>query len=273
MRRGTAHTTARITARIALVVTGILLAAFSYAQEAPVGTRGITVYVNRVVAAPQGEVSLGALVRSSGQLSPSEQEALLRGVTVLGSSVQFLPASLYQAWIEAAFGRDAIIVGSRTLLIPKGTAAENEAYVLDRVADYLVAQKLVGSARVEMTFTQGGLTGTPPQDGTPSFQVTRSVRGVEVSFLLAGSSGSVNGRVTIASADAAPGAQYDAQSGVRSSSAVRVVFHKGPITVEVPGRALAAASVGDTVRVSISESQKTFTGRLGEGKAVQVDLP
>jgi hypothetical protein len=257
--------------RTVILMTGILLAALSLAhtQGALVGVKGITVYVSRVVAAPQGDVSLGTLVRPSGPLSPAQREALSRSVTVLGNAVQYVPASLYQEWIETAFGPDAIIVGFRTILIPKGTSAEGEPYLLDRLADYLVAQKLVNDCRVEMTFAQGSLTGTPPQDGMPVCQVTKSSRGVDVSFVLTGSGGSsVSGRVTLPPGDAA-----GEISGVRSSSQVRVVFHKGPITVEVPGKTLAAASVGENVSVFVAESQKTFTGRLIDGKAVQVDLP
>jgi flagella basal body P-ring formation protein FlgA len=52
-----------------------------------------------------------------------------------------------------------------------------------------------------------------------------------------------------------------------------VVFRKGPITVEMPGKALATAAVGDAVSVVVADIQKTFTGRVLEGKAVQVDLP
>jgi flagella basal body P-ring formation protein FlgA len=63
------------------------------------------------------------------------------------------------------------------------------------------------------------------------------------------------------------------QRGVKSSAPVRVVFRKGPITVEMPGRALASASIGENVGVYISDSQKTFSGRVIDGKAVQVDLP
>jgi hypothetical protein len=256
--------------RCAILLTGILLAAGLHAQGALVGAKGTTVYVNRVVAAPQGNVSLGALVRSSGPLSPAGQEALSRSVTVLGDGVQFVPASLYQGWIETVFGPDAIIVGSRTVLIPKGSSAEGEAYLLDRLADYLIAQKLVSDSRVEMTFTQGSLKGAVPQDGTPSYRVVKSALGIEVSFLLIGSGGdSVSGRVTLPAGDAAPSGQFD----VKSSSRVRVVFRKGPITVEVPGKTLGAASLGENVKVSTIESQKTFMGRLIEGMAVQVDLP
>ena len=91
-----------------------------------------------------------------------------------------------------------------------------------------------------------------------------------MSFLLTGSGGdSVSGKVTLPPVDAGTRSQTD----VKSSTQVRVVFRKGPITVEVPGRTLGAASLGENVKVSISEGQKTFMGRLMEGKAVQVDLP
>ena len=258
------------TLRLVILLTGALLAAGMHAQGVLVGAKGTTLYVNRTVAAPRGDVSLGALVRSSGTLSPAEQEALSRSVTVLGDGIQLVPASQYQGWIETAFGPDAIIVGSRTVLIPKGSSGEGAAYLLDRLADYLIAQKLVSDGRVEMTFTQVSLKGAVPQDGTPSYQVVKSARGVDVSFLLTGSSGdSVSGRVTLPAVDAVARAQSD----VKSSSPVRVVFRRGPVTVEVPGRTLGAASIGENVKVSIAENQKTFTGRLIEGKAVQVDLP
>ena len=145
-------------------------------------------------------------MRPSGPLSAAAQEALARSVTVLGTGVQLIPAAAYQEWIEQAFGTDAIIVGSRTVLIPKGTSAEAEPYLLDRLADYLVAQKLVGDGKVEMTFTQGSLAGAPPRDGAPSFQVTKSSRGVEVAFLLVGAGGgSVSGRVALPVVDVGHG--------------------------------------------------------------------
>jgi flagella basal body P-ring formation protein FlgA len=60
---------------------------------------------------------------------------------------------------------------------------------------------------------------------------------------------------------------------VKSGTPVTVVFKKGLITIEMPGRTLGSASVGDPVSVMVSESQKTFSGQLMDGKAVQVDLP
>ncbi len=109
-----------------ILLAAVLLTAGLHAQGARGGGTDATLYVNRVVAAPQGAVSLGTLVRASGPLSGAEQEALSRSVTVLGDTVQFVPAAAYQEWIEAAFGPDAIIVGSRTILIPKGTSAEGQ---------------------------------------------------------------------------------------------------------------------------------------------------
>ena len=232
--------------------------------------QGTTVYVNRVVTAEKGDVELGKVIRTSGPLTPQAQEALSRSVTVLGDAVQYVPASLSMPQIEEAFGADSIIVGTRTILIPRGTSADGESYLLDKLVDFLQAQGLVDETRVELAFTLASLKGSPPQDGIPSCQVMRSSRGIEVSFLLTGSGGSsVSGRVTLPPALAGP----DLQRGVKASAPVRVVFHKGPITVEMPGKALASAAVGDAVSVYIADSQKTFTGRVTDGKAVQVDLP
>jgi hypothetical protein len=249
--------------RAAVLLIGLPVAA-------ALGAQGTTVYVNKVVTAERGDVELGTVIRTSGTLTPQAQEALSRSVTVLGEAVQYLPASLSMAQIEAAFGTDSIIVGSRTILIPRGTSAEGESYLLDKLADFLQAQGLVDENKVDITFTQSSLKGAPPQDGAPSCQVVKSSRGVEVSFLLTGMNGNaVSGRVTLPPAPTGG----DSPWGVKSSAPVRVVFRKGHITVEMPGKALATAAVGDAVSVVVADIQKTFTGRVLEGKAVQVDLP
>ena len=249
----------RIAVLLPFLVLGTALAA-----------QGTTVYVNRIVTAEKGDVELGKVIRTSGPLTPQAQEALSRSVTVLGDAVQYVPASLSMPQIEAAFGADSIIVGTRTILIPRGTSAEGEAYLLDKLADFLQGQGLVDENKVDIAFTQSSLRGAPPQDGIPSCQVMKTSRGVEVSFLLTGTNGSaVSGRVTLPPASEGS----DPLLGVKSSTPVRVVFRKGLITVEMPGRALASAAVGETVSVYISDSQKTFTGRVTDGKAVQVDLP
>jgi len=247
---------------LAVACAGFLLGAGS-------GFQGTTLYVSRVVVAPQGNVSLAAIVHCAGALSGAAQEALARSATVLGTAVQYLPASQYQPQLEAAFGSDAILVGSWSMIVPRGTSAEGEGYLLDRLADFLISQNLVGDDRVDLPFALGSLRGNPPVDGAPLFQVVKTSRGTEVSFSLTGSDGGmVSGRVTLPPVTAA-----DAAAGVRMNTPVRVVFRRGLVTVEMPGRALSSAAVGDPVSVYVADSQKTFTGRLLEGKAVQVDLP
>ena len=249
---------------ITVLLAGLLLGAGS-------GSTGATLYVNRVVLAAPGNVSLEALVRTSAALSPEAREAMSRSATVLGDTVQYLPVSQYAPELEAVFGAGAIIVGSWSLIVPRGTSAEAEPYLLDRLADFLISQNLVGDARADLSFTLGNLNGSPPRDGSPTFQVARAARGTEVTFQLTGSDGgSVTGRVSLS---AAPSGSEAAASEVKSNSTVRVLFRKGPITVEMAGRALASASAGQSVAVYISDSQKTFTGRVLDGKAVQVDLP
>ena len=80
------------TARIAILVAIVALGGGVYASDGR-GAQGVTVYLNKVVTAPQGDVSLGALVRQSGPVSAAAQEALAGSVTVLGSGVQVIPGS------------------------------------------------------------------------------------------------------------------------------------------------------------------------------------
>jgi hypothetical protein len=239
-------------------------------QSSVAGAQGATLYVNRVVVAMQGDVGLGAIIRSSGTLSLEQRESLARSVTVLGPFVQYLPMSSYANQLESAFGENAIIVGSKTVLIPKGTPAEEVPYLLDRLGDFLAAQGLAKDGTVEVSLTISSLKGTAPQDGTPLFQVLKTSGGIEISFVLTGASGNaVSGHVKLASGLAGA----DTQKSVKVNSPVQVNFHKGPITVEMPGKALSTASVGDNINVFVAEDQKTFTGRVISAKEVQVDLP
>jgi hypothetical protein len=255
--------------RAVILIPCLLLGAVLGAQGTRRGAEGTTLYVNRVVVAARGDIGLGMLVRASGA-APAALDGPARGVTVLGDSVQYLPVGSYMPQLETAFGADAIIVGSRTILIPKGTLAEGESYLLDRLGDFLAAQGLVSDSKVDLAFTQTSLKGSPPQDGIPSCQVVKTPRGVEVAFLLAASNGdTVSGRLVLPAIPVGP----DDQRGLKSNAPVRVVFRKGPITVEMPGKTLASAAIGESVGVSISEGQKTFSGRVIEGKAVLVDLP
>ncbi len=255
----------RAAARATLVLlAGLLLGAGA-------GSPGATLYIKRVVLAPPGAVTLEALVRTSAPVSPVAREQLSQSVAILADTVQYLPVSAYAPRLEAAFGADAIIVGSWSLVVPRGTSAEAQPYLLDRLVDYLISQGLVGDQQAQLSFTLGASSGTPPQDGTPTFQVMKTSRGTEVSFQLTGSAGgSVAGRVTLppvaTSTDTAAAA-------MKASSTVNVIFRKGPITVEMPGRVVSMGAVGQTATVYVPDSQKTFTGRVLDGKVVQVDLP
>jgi len=235
------------------------------------GVPAATLYVNRVVLASPGSVSLEALVRSSVAPGAAAREQLSRSVAVVTDTVQYLPVSAYASQLESAFGADAIIVGAWSLVVPRGTSAEGQPYLLDRLADYLVSQGLLAEAPSQIMVTLGSSSGAAPRDGTPVFQVVRTPRGTEVSFQLTGSSGgTVSGRASL------PPADLVADSGapaLKSAAVVRVVFRRGPITVEMPGRVVAGGGAGQAVTVYVPDSQKTFTGRVLDGKAVQVDLP
>jgi len=253
---------------VIVMLAGLLLGA---------GAPAATLYVNRVVVAPPGSVSLDTLVRSSVAPDALAREQLARSVAVLADTLQYLPVAAYGPQLASAFGSDAIIVGSWSLVVPRGTSAESQPYLLDRLVDYLVSQGLLGDAPSQIAFAVGSSSGAPPRDGTPVFQVVRTPRGTEVSFQLTGTSGgSVSGRASLPAAVAAPDAAPTADAGapaVKGATIVRVVFRKGPITVEMPGRVVAGGGVGQAVTVYIPDSQKTFTGRVLDGKAVQVDLP
>ena len=54
---------------------------------------------------------------------------------------------------------------------------------------------------------------------------------------------------------------------------MQVIFHKGPITIEMPGKAIGNGAVGGKVGVYVADSQRSFIGRVVDGKAVEVELP
>jgi hypothetical protein len=233
--------------------------------------QGVTVYVNRIVTAGPGDIRLGDLVSASGALPVNAAETLSRSVAVLADKALCVPAAQYAGLLEDTFGSDAIIVGSRTLILPRGMLPEGEDFIMDRLADFLDAQGLLGEGNVELALVQNQVRGTMPREGLPIFQLTRTTKGTcEVAFSLSGAGGSsVSGRVSLPAA-VAPAASDD---GVKAGISVRVFFHKGPVTIEMPGKTLSSARVGDQVSVSMADSQKRFSGTLMEGKAVGVDLP
>jgi hypothetical protein len=181
----------------------------------------------------------------------------------------YVPTDAYRTDIDSAFGPGAIVVGRRTTVIPQGSGLEKQTWLVDRLIDYMETLGLLASATTEIAVTQVSAKGNPPEEGTPIFQVIRSSTGAAVSFSLAGSGGgNVSGKVSLASVP-----QPAAAAVVRQGSPVDVVFHKGLITISMPGKALGTAAAGQRVNVSVSESQKSFNGVVVDGKAVEVDLP
>ncbi len=246
----------------ALTVLALLLVSMAaFAQ-------GATLYVTRVLVAERGDVKLGDIVRPSGGVAAAARETLSRSIGTLADKPLYMPVASYLADLESAFGQDAIIVGSRTLIVPKGTTLEQESYALDRLVDFLQSKGLLSDSAQELPLTQNVMKGAAMVDGTPIFQAQKSRGQTDVSFSLTGADGSsVTGRVTLAAASA------DATAGVTPGSTVTVLFHKGPITIQMPGKAMGSASMGDSVSVYVADSQKSFMGTLADGKAVNVDLP
>ena len=233
--------------------------------------QGTTLYVNRFVSADPGDINLGDLVHAAGETPAAAREALARSIAVVGDKVLLIPAALYREQLEAVFGRDSIIVGSRTVVVPRGVLPEEETYLLTRLGDFLSGQGLVGAACTELSLAQNQVKGSLPTDGNPLFQVVKTANGsVEVSYSLTGSGGSsTSGRVSLS----APAGASGSTDGVRSGAPVEVIFRKGPITIQMPGKAMATAAMGGKVGVYVADSQRSFIGRVVDAKAVEVELP
>jgi len=250
-----------------LGLLGLLLLASAQWAEA----RGVTVYIQRVIVADPGNIRLGDLVQPSGDAPASAGETLSQDVaSVVANHILYIPSRSYMDRVEDAFGRDSIFVGSRSLVIPRGALPDSEIPLLDRLADFLSASGVLGDDVSDIEIRSIRLVGALPQNPVPSFQLVRSSRGsVETSFTVAGDAPQASGRI-ILELKSDPRATV---AEVRASDPVRVVFHKGPITIEMQGKALGAAAVGQAVNVLVSDSQKSFTGTLQAGKAVDVELP
>ena len=260
----------RILLRLALPLLALLFLA------AAVDGQSATLYVNRLLVAEPGDIRLADLVNTSDEIPAAAQETLALSIAIVSDKVLYLPAALYVELLERAFGNGSIIVGSRTVVVPRGALPEGEAFIIDRLADFLDGQGLLGDGRMELAITYNQVRGTLPREGNPVFQIQKTAKGTrEVLFTLAGTGGSsVTGRVALSAA----GAASVSGEGVKSGNPVRVFFRKGPITIEMPGTSRAAAAVGERVGVYVADGQKNFTGRVMDGKAmevkvVEVDLP
>lgn len=231
--------------------------------------RSLTLYVQKVVVADQGPVKVGDLVQPVGDSPPAAGETLALSVATVADRLLYVPSRTYSDSLEAGFGQDAIIVGSRSLVVPRGAFPPEELPVLDRLLDFLVDQGILGSDRADIEVRLNLVQGTVSPDSIPVFRLIRSSRGnVEVSFAAGTGAEAVSGKMILVVSGAGTGAP-----DVKASDPVHVLFHKGSITIEMDGRALSAAAVGDSLKVQVPESQKSFVGRLSAGKAVSVDLP
>jgi hypothetical protein len=245
----------------------VMLALLLFA--ATVFGQGTTVYILRTVTAGPGDIRVGDILRTTAAPLPSATEALARSLAPVGDKILYVPSSLSTGLIAEAYGSDSIIVGSGTLVLPRGVLPEGEDYLMDRLGDFLCGQGLVGDGIAEITVLQNLVRRSLPRQGIPTFQVMRTSKGAcEITFTLgAGEGGSVSGRVSLPAGDAVK----DQRIGAGTS--VNVIFRRGLVTIEMPGKALAMARVGERVSVSIAESRKSFSGRLLDGKAVEVELP
>ena len=233
---------------------------------------GATLYVNRMVAADPGSLRLRDLVQVPGDLPAGAGETLDRVVATMAGTFLSVPARLYTDVIEDAFGPDSILVGSRTLVVPRGRLVEPAAQLLARLVDFLGQKGLLGDSRVEIDIIRP-LDAELPLDGAMRFSVVRAVKGSAgqelACTLLAADSDRVIATITLRVRTTAA----TAAEGVAAGDKIQVMFRKGLVTVEMQGKALATAGFGDSVAVYVPDSLRSFSGRVIGKKAVCVELP
>ncbi len=246
----------------------------------------LTLYVKRAVAVERGALVLGDLLQKSGEIPPALARALTRRVGDVADNPVVVPAGAYRAWCEEGLEEGLILVGRRTLVVPKGTAAEHEMPLLDALVDFLESQGGMGEGIMELEAPD--IFGAPRdgETGDPVFRVVRMERKegfysgpAEIGFTIPVSSGgSRTGRMVfgirqdLRSGAAVAGSGASA-GGVKAHDQVAVFFHKGSITIRMEGKALAAAAEGGWVSVFVPESRKSFSGIVMADKAVSVEIP
>ena len=232
--------------------------------------RGVTVYIQRVLVTDPGHIRLGDLVHPSGAVPASAGEALAQDLATISKAILSIPSRFYMDRVEDVFGRDSIFVGSRSLVIPCGAVPEDQVPLLGRFVDFLDDSGVLGNDLLDIEVRSLQVSGTLPASAAPVFRLVRSSSGsVEAEFTAGGDTGPASGRIVLAMKRDPLSTSAD----VRASDPVRVVFHKGPITIEMPGKALGQAMVGQPVNVLVTDNQRSFTGKLLTGKAVDVELP
>ena len=246
-----------------------------------------TLYVRRVLVADRGALTVGSIVQASGDVSPVMRETLDRSIGEVGGVILLVPSGVYKDLFDPKSGDDLIFVGSRTLVAPKGLVSDNAVPLLDKLADYLESQGLVGQGKAELEIVQ--ITGLPREIEveSPAFKTIRVEKKAGLAsgtaeFSYQGSSKDADfaaGRILLrisqdlSGRDASAGAQGEDQlGGVKANEAVSVLFHKGSIIIEMSGKALASARAGERVSVFVPDSKKSFSGIVMDNKAVSVEL-
>jgi hypothetical protein len=239
----------------------------------------VTLYVKRVVVVEKGALVIGDLLQKSGEIPPALARILSRRIGAITENPVVIPAGTYRAWCEEGLEEGLILVGKRTLVVPKGAAAEQEMSLLDSLVDFLESQGGMGEGMIELETPR--IYGAPRdgKTGDPIFRVMRMERKeglfsgpAEIGFIIPVSSGgSRTGRMVFGiRQDFRSGA---AVAGVKAYEPVAVFFHKGSITIRMEGKALAEATEGGRVSVFVPESRKRFSGIVMADKAVSVEIP
>jgi hypothetical protein len=210
------------------------------------------------------------LVQVQGGLPAGAFPVLDRTIATVSDLPLSVPARLYAGLVEEALGTDCILVGSRTLVVPRGSLEDGPAQLLARLADFLAQEGVLGDGRSELQVLQP--LPQVPATTAVSFRAGRAAKGpagTEVTCTVLSAAAETLGTVTLrVRATAAT-----AGEGVRAGDPVQVRFRKGPVTIEVQGKALATAGFGDQVAVYIPDSLRRFSGRVMGSKAVDVELP
>jgi hypothetical protein len=156
-------------------------------------------------------------------------------------------------------------------VLRRDSTAGGTAAFFDRMVDFLVQKGILADQRSELRFAQRQLTTSLPDGATPVFQILKNAHGaIELVYTNGGRTGeSASGTIVLSII----GADLMDRGGVGVSDLVQVRFRKGPIEIEVQGRALSPAAVGERVSVYIADSMKSFAGTVAGRKAVEVEIP
>ncbi len=242
----------------------------------------VTLYARRIVSVERGPLTVGTLVQaSSGELADGLREALDRVVCDVAEEILYIPSEAYRSFFKDGSG-DVILVGKRTLVVPKGSAGDQAASLLDKLVDQMEAKGLFGAGKTGIRIVQ--MTGLSQDSAVekPSFKAIR----VDTKTGLASGNAEFSYSGEDAGARTAAGRillkirldveeQVNAASGfsgVKANEAVSVLFRKGSIVIEMNGKTVSAAREGERVTVFVPESKKNFSGVVLPDKAVSVEI-